>query len=96
MTGPVARQVFDRIVTSGEMPKAVVEELGLTQISDDEALTAVIEEIIGEHGDAVESYRKGKENALKFLVGQVMRKTKGRANPQLASELLAKAISTDS
>ena len=92
ITGPAARQVFDRIVTSGEMPKAVVEELGLTQISDDDALASVIQEIIAEHADAVENYRKGKESALKFLVGQVMRKTKGRANPQLATELLTKAI----
>jgi len=96
ITGPAARQVFDRIVTSGEMPKAVVAELGLTQISDDDALTSVIQEIIAEHADAVENYRKGKENALKFLVGQVMRKTKGRANPQVAAELLTKAISGDS
>ncbi|MCJ7749496.1 MAG: Asp-tRNA(Asn)/Glu-tRNA(Gln) amidotransferase GatCAB subunit B, partial [Armatimonadetes bacterium] len=85
-------QVFDRIVTSGEMPKAVVAELGLTQINDDDALTSIIQEIIAEHADAVENYRKGKEQALKFLVGQVMRKTKGRANPQLATELLTKAI----
>ena len=95
ITGPAARQVFDRIVTSGEMPKAVVAELGLTQISDDDALTSVIQEIIAEHADAVENYRSGKESALKFLVGQVMRKTKGRANPQLATELLTKAISEE-
>jgi len=92
LSGPAARQVFDQIVTSGEMPKAVVEAKGLTQISDDEALAAVIQEVIAEHADAVENYRKGKETALKFLVGQVMRKTKGRANPQLAAELLTKAM----
>ena len=96
ITGPAARQVFDRVVTSGEMPKAVVAELGLTQISDDDALTSVIQEIIAEHADAVENYRSGKESALKFLVGQVMRKTKGRANPQLATELLTKAIDQNS
>ena len=55
-------------------------------------MSAVVKEIIAEHADAVENYRKGKQNALKFLVGQVMRKTKGRANPQLATELLTKAI----
>jgi aspartyl-tRNA(Asn)/glutamyl-tRNA(Gln) amidotransferase subunit B len=92
ITGPAARQVFDQIVTSGEMPKAVVEALGLTQISDDDAIASVIQEVVSEHADAVESYRKGKETALKFLVGQVMRKTKGRANPQLATELLTKKI----
>jgi len=95
ITGPAARQVFDRVVTSGEMPKAVVAELGLTQISDDDALTSVIQEIIAQHADAVENYRNGKESALKFLVGQVMRKTKGRANPQLATELLTKAIGAE-
>jgi aspartyl-tRNA(Asn)/glutamyl-tRNA(Gln) amidotransferase subunit B len=69
-----------------------VAELGLTQISDDDALTSVIQEIIAEHADAVENYRKGKESALKFLVGQVMRKTRGRANPQLVNELLRKRM----
>jgi aspartyl-tRNA(Asn)/glutamyl-tRNA(Gln) amidotransferase subunit B len=96
ISGPAARQVFDQIVTSGEMPKTVVEALGLTQISDDEAINAIVQEVIAEHADAVENYRKGKETALKFLVGQVMRKTKGRANPQLATELLTKAMGGDS
>ncbi len=96
VSGPAARQVFDQIVTSGEMPKAVVEAKGLTQISDDDALAAVVREIIAEHADAVENYRQGKEQALKFLVGQVMRKTKGRASPQLAAELLTRELRGES
>jgi aspartyl-tRNA(Asn)/glutamyl-tRNA(Gln) amidotransferase subunit B len=92
ITGAAARQVFDQIVTSGEMPKTVVEALGLTQISDDDAIASIVQEVIAEHADAVESYRKGKENALKFLVGQVMRKTKGRANPQVVNDLLRKKL----
>ena len=66
--------------------------LGLTQISDGEALSSVVEEVLGEHADAVESFRKGKENALKFLVGQVMRKSKGRANPQVVTDLLRERL----
>ena len=92
ITGPAARQVFDRIAVSGEPPKKVVEELGLTQIGDADQLAASVDEVIAENADAVESYRGGKESALKFLVGQVMRKTKGRANPQLASKLLEERL----
>jgi aspartyl-tRNA(Asn)/glutamyl-tRNA(Gln) amidotransferase subunit B len=92
VSGPAAREVFDRIFESGESPKEVVQELGLTQISDEDELGGIVGEVMREHADAVESFRKGKENALKFLVGQVMRKSKGRANPQLADELLRKAI----
>jgi len=88
LTGPAARQVLDRIVESGESPEAVVAELGLSQISDAAGIASVVDEVVREHPDAVESFRKGKEAALKFLVGQVMRKSKGRANPQMATELL--------
>jgi len=92
ITGPAARQVFDRILTSGESPKAVVAELGLSQISDADNLAPAIEEVLREHPDAVENYRRGKESALKFLLGQVMRKTKGRANPQVVDELLRERL----
>jgi len=92
ITGPAARQVFDRIVESGESAKAVVEKLGLSQISDADELAAIVGEVLREHPDAVENFRKGKESALKFLLGQVMRKTAGRANPQLVNELLRKRL----
>ncbi len=94
LTGPAARQVFDRIVESGESPKAVVQELGLSQISDAGEIASVVDEVIAENPDAAENLRKGKEAALKFLVGQVMRKSKGRANPQLATDLLRERITS--
>jgi aspartyl-tRNA(Asn)/glutamyl-tRNA(Gln) amidotransferase subunit B len=93
--GPATRQVFDRIVESGGSAKAVVEELGLTQISDGDEIASVVEEVVAEHQDAVESFRNGKENALKFLVGQVMRKTRGRANPQGVNELLREKVGAE-
>jgi len=92
ITGTAAKQVFAAAATTDRSPSEIVEQECLTQISDDEAIASVVQEIIAEHADAVENYRKGKENALKFLVGQVMRKTKGRANPQAVNELLRKHI----
>jgi len=94
LTGPAARTVFDRIEQSGESPKKVVEELGLTQIGDEDQLAAAVDEVIAENAEAAENFRKGKETALKFLVGQVMRKTKGRASPQMASKLLEERLRT--
>jgi aspartyl-tRNA(Asn)/glutamyl-tRNA(Gln) amidotransferase subunit B len=68
--------------------RELVRGLGQSQISDQGQLAAMVDEVIAENPDAVENFRKGKEAALKFLVGQVMRKSKGRANPQMATELL--------
>jgi aspartyl-tRNA(Asn)/glutamyl-tRNA(Gln) amidotransferase subunit B len=92
ITRQVGKRVLDRILDSGESPKAVVEELGLSQISDAGGIASVVDEVIAENADAVESFRKGKEAALKFLVGQVMRKSKGRANPQTAAEVLKQRL----
>ncbi len=92
ITGPAARKVFDRIVESGEAAKAVVEELGLSQISDSGEIASVVVQVLQENPDAVENFRKGKEAALKFLVGQVMRQSKGRANPQLAEKVLRERL----
>ena len=92
ISGTAARQVFDRILESGESPKQVVVDLGLSQISDQDELGGTVAEVIGEHPEAVENFKKGKENALKFLVGQVMRKSRGRANPQVVNELLRERL----
>jgi len=92
ITGTAGRQYYARILSEGPGTDvdAFVRRQGL-QISDEEELAGVVDEVIGEHADAVESFRAGKENALKFLVGQVMRKTRGRANPQVVNELLRDA-----
>ncbi len=74
-------------------PSNIVEEMNLSQESDEEALTVVVEEVLAENEKSVSDYRAGKENALKHLMGQVMKKTKGRANPQLAVEILKKKLS---
>ena len=88
INAPAAKQVFARVVETGEAPAKIVQDLGLSQISDETALAVTVDEVIAENQDAVENYRKGNENSIKFLVGQVMKKSRGRANPQLVNKLL--------
>jgi len=87
ITGTAARDYYPRILDSHKEVEDFVREQGL-QISDRDELQRLAKDVIAENPDAVENFRKGKEAALKFLVGQVMRKSKGRANPQMATELL--------
>ena len=92
ISGKIAKSVFEEMLASGKDPDAIVKEKGATQISDEDELIHLIEEAVEENPASVEDYRKGKEKALGFLVGQVMRKTKGRANPQMVNELLKRSL----
>jgi aspartyl-tRNA(Asn)/glutamyl-tRNA(Gln) amidotransferase subunit B len=92
ISGKIAKSVFEEMLASGEDPDGIVERKGITQISDEEEISQVIEEVIGENPKSVEDYKGGKQKAIGFLVGQVMRKTKGRANPQLVNELLRRSL----
>ena len=87
-----ARTVFESMYETGDDPASIVKAKGLTQISGEDALTPIIEQVIGDNPDAVNDYRSGKEAALKYLVGQVMRHSRGQANPAQASELLVSAL----
>jgi len=69
-----------------------VEKRGLRQVTDESAVMEYVEQVIQENPDAVESIVQGKDKAIGFLVGQVMRLSRGKANPQLANELLKKQI----
>ena len=88
-----AKDVFAETYRSGQTPAAVVEAQGLTQISGEDALAPIIQQVISDHPDAANDYRSGKQEALKFLVGMTMRATKGQANPKQATELLTSALS---
>ncbi len=92
ISGKIAKEVLEKAFQSGKKPRQVVEEEGLLQISDQSELEAVVERIISNNPDTVESYRGGKSKALGHLVGQVMKETRGKANPQLVNELLVKKI----
>ena len=93
ISASAAKRVFETLYTSGGDPVHIIEKLGLTQISGEDELVETIAAVMDENPDAVENFRKGKANALKFLVGQVMRKTRGRANPQLVNKLLEEKLS---
>ena len=88
-----AKIVFERMYESGNDPSAIVQAEGLSQISGEDALSPIIERVLAENQPAVDDYRSGKEAALKYLVGQVMRHSRGQANPKQASDLLLEALS---
>jgi aspartyl-tRNA(Asn)/glutamyl-tRNA(Gln) amidotransferase subunit B len=83
-----AKQTFGLMFETGRSPKEIVEELGLQQISDQGQLVAIVQQVITAHPEPVQQFKAGKEATLKFLVGQIMRATRGKADPQLAEQLL--------
>jgi len=88
-----AKAALAQAFSTGEDIEAIVEAKSLRQVSDSSTLDAVIDEVIAENPDPVEQFRKGKEGVLGFLVGQVMRKTNGSANPKVAGDLLRHRLS---
>jgi len=87
-----AKEVFAVLFAEGGDPVEIVERKGLAQVSDASAIDAFVEQAIAENPKAVEEYRGGKANALQFLVGQVMRFSRGKANPQLARDALLRRL----
>ncbi|MBI4304330.1 MAG: Asp-tRNA(Asn)/Glu-tRNA(Gln) amidotransferase subunit GatB [Chloroflexi bacterium] len=92
VSGPSAKEVFEEMFNTGKDASDIITQRGLSQISDTGEVEGVIEQIIQANAQAVADYRAGKEAAAKFLVGQVMRATRGRANPKLVNELLGKKL----
>ena len=88
ITNTGAKTVFEEMFQSGKPPQAIVEEQGLAQISAADELTGVIEQVIAQNPKPVADFLGGKDEALKFLMGQVMRETRGRAKPDLVQQLL--------
>lgn len=88
----VGSELIEELVESGGDPEEIVEERDLKQISDSDALGGVIESVVEENPDAVEDIRGGTEQAIGFLVGQVMQKTEGQADPEQAKQLLREEI----
>jgi aspartyl-tRNA(Asn)/glutamyl-tRNA(Gln) amidotransferase subunit B len=87
-----AKEVLVAVHESGKNPKAIVEERGLAQVSDEAQLLAVVQNVVDEHPEAVADYQSGKKNAIGFLIGQVMRQMRGTANPGVARKLLEQTL----
>jgi aspartyl-tRNA(Asn)/glutamyl-tRNA(Gln) amidotransferase subunit B len=88
LNGPAAKQVFEEMFNNGKSAGDVVAQKGLSQISDSGELEKMAEKVIADNPQAVADFNAGKEAAVKFLVGQFMKATRGRANPQIATQLL--------
>ena len=93
VSGKIAKDVFQDMVCTGQDAKQIVSEKGLVQLSDEGELVLIIDKIIQQNPKPVDDFRSGKQNALGFLVGQIMRETKGKANPQLVNRILKARLS---
>ncbi|MDQ0063638.1 Asp-tRNA(Asn)/Glu-tRNA(Gln) amidotransferase subunit GatB [Paenibacillus harenae] len=92
INGKIAKTVFKSMLESGKLPQQIVEEQGLVQISDEGALVGIVNQIVEANPQSVEDYRAGKDKAIGFLVGQIMKETKGKANPALVNKLLIERL----
>ncbi len=88
-----AQAVLKEMAETGLHPDHIIKEKGLGQVSDESELEQIAEQIIANNSKAVEDYKKGKTEVIKFLVGQMMRESKGRANPEIAFTILSKKLS---
>lgn len=84
--------VFEAMVETGESPEKIIADKGLQQVSDQGEIEKLVDHVLSENGGAVEDFKAGKQNALGFLVGQVMKASKGQANPQLVNEMVQKKL----
>ncbi|MGB9627895.1 MAG: Asp-tRNA(Asn)/Glu-tRNA(Gln) amidotransferase subunit GatB [Thermodesulfobacteriota bacterium] len=92
ISGKIAKDVFEEMYRTGEPPQKIVQEKGWVQILDEGKILEAIERVFKDHPKQVEDYRKGKEKIFGFLVGEVMKQTKGKANPKLVNDLLRKKL----
>ena len=87
-----AKKVFDKMVIDDQDPEVIIKELGLTNICDENSLITMINELLDQHQELVIEFKNGKNKVLDFFVGQIMKKTKGNANPMLTSRLLIQEL----
>jgi len=92
ISGKIAKTVFDEMAAAGKPAGKIVEEKGLVQITDSQALEPVVAKIIADQPEEVAAYQNGKTRLLGFFVGQVMKATRGKANPKLVNEILKKNL----
>ena len=92
ISGKIAKSVFEEMYRTGKKAEEIVKEKGWVQVTDTSAIEKAVDEILAKNPKEVEEYKKGKEKVFGFFVGQVMKATQGKANPQLVNELLKKKL----
>ena len=88
ISSKIAKDVFEILLSENKDPEIIVKEKGLVQITDNSKIEKIVEQVLAENPQSVEDYKAGKSNALKYLVGQSMRLSKGKANPQMINEMI--------
>jgi len=92
ISSKIAKIILEEMFKTGADPSHIIEDKGLNVISNEFEIEGIVREVISENQKAVLDYKNGKENALQFLIGQVMKKTRGKADPQLTNEILLKIL----
>jgi aspartyl-tRNA(Asn)/glutamyl-tRNA(Gln) amidotransferase subunit B len=92
ISGKIAKEVFDECFKTGKSPRAIVEEKGLTQITDTSFIESLIDDVLKDNSGQVETYKSGKTGVFGYLVGQAIQRSKGRANPQLVQQVLKRRL----
>ncbi|MGB9597417.1 MAG: Asp-tRNA(Asn)/Glu-tRNA(Gln) amidotransferase GatCAB subunit B, partial [Candidatus Poribacteria bacterium] len=92
ISGKIAKTVFEEMFNTGRTAESIVKEKGLVQITDENEIIKVVEQVIAENPGPVQDYKNGGTKAIGFLVGQVMKATKGKANPQLVNKILTEKL----
>jgi len=92
ISSKIAKTILAEMFSSGADPSHIIKEKGLAQITDEKEIEKIIKEVISKNKKAVEDYKKGKENAFQYLIGQIMAQTKGKANPQIVRSVLSKLL----
>jgi aspartyl-tRNA(Asn)/glutamyl-tRNA(Gln) amidotransferase subunit B len=93
ISGKIAKQVFEIMSETGESPESIVANRGLVQVSDESAIEQIIRDVMLENADSVSEYRAGKEKLFGFFVGQIMKKSGGKVNPEIVNKLLKNILS---
>jgi aspartyl-tRNA(Asn)/glutamyl-tRNA(Gln) amidotransferase subunit B len=92
ISGKIAKTVFKDMIETGDSPQKIIDEKGLVQVSDSSEIEKIIDDVLVKNAQSVTDYKNGKEKALGFLIGQIMKESKGKANPQIVNELLIKKL----
>ena len=92
ISGNIAKAVFEDMAQTGQTPEAIVKEKGLVQVTDSAAIESAVQSVIDQHPDEVAAYRGGKTKLIGFFVGQVMKTTRGKANPKMVNEILKQKL----
>jgi|TARA_B100001093_G_scaffold33417_1_gene28944 aspartyl-tRNA(Asn)/glutamyl-tRNA(Gln) amidotransferase subunit B len=92
ISGKIAKSIFEEMCISGSSPDEIIESKGLKQITDDDAIEKIVDEVIIKNTEQVEGYKAGKDKLFGFFVGQVMKVTQGKANPQTVNKILKEKL----